>query len=141
MSYVELQVEQWQVGPIKLLSGRWLVVCESAVRFVLHEVGSNVEPRWQVIWEHEEPVESWDTCSVMPEQGQYLVYVLLSYEDPGIPFWRLSLELRMSDKSDQLYDLTVLDIPRHELDLEVELQSGSSQFLYIPGENLNAHIL
>jgi hypothetical protein len=42
----------------------------------------------------------------------------------------------MNDKSDKLYDLTVLDIPASDLGLEVSLESGSSPFLYIPAENL-----
>ncbi|KAF8548769.1 hypothetical protein OG21DRAFT_684604 [Imleria badia] len=90
VSHVELRVEQQPRGCIKLLSGRFLVGCESASRFVLHDVDADAEShasQKQVIWEQEEPVLAWDASSMTTEDGQFVVYVLLSEEKLDIPRW------------------------------------------------------
>jgi hypothetical protein len=70
---------------MKLINGRWLVGCQEARRFVLHNVdpGSKTHAR-QVLWEQEQPVVSaWDVHSMSPLAGQSVVYVLLEmHQDP-----------------------------------------------------------
>lgn len=86
-SSVELRVEQQPAGPIKLLAGKWVIGCESGTRIILYDAATLSEQRRRVIWEHEEPVETWDVGFVTSEEGQCLLYVLLSHEDLDIPWW------------------------------------------------------
>ena len=73
--------EPLAVTPNKLISGRWLVGCEEARRFILHDADprAKIHPH-KVLWEQDEPIVlAWDVHSVAPVGGQPVidVYVLL----------------------------------------------------------------
>lgn len=65
--------------PTKLISGRWVVGCEDARRFVLHDADPCAKTHARkVLWEHDAPIVSaWDVHSMSPIAGQSVVYVLL----------------------------------------------------------------
>ena len=80
VSSVKIKLEKpLAVTPNKLISGRWLVGCEDARRFVLHDADPRAGTRaCKVLWERDEPIVSaWDVHSVSPVAGQSIVYVLL----------------------------------------------------------------
>ena len=64
---------------LKLIPGRWLVACEDARRFVLHDADPHAKTHARkVLWEHEEQIVlAWDVHSVSPVAGQSVVYVSL----------------------------------------------------------------
>ncbi|KAF8553182.1 hypothetical protein OG21DRAFT_1497848 [Imleria badia] len=137
VSLVELQVEQQPRGVIRLLSGRFLIGCESASRFVLHDVDANVEPhasQKQVIWEQQEQVLAWAATSIATEDGRFVMYVLLSERKLGIPRWRL-LEFCFSGKSVKPCAVDTFDVPTSKFEsYRVVLQkSGKSPFLHLSG--------
>ena len=71
-------------APPKIISGRWLVVCESGTRFVLHDLHP---PRpdtctSHVFWQVEtSTMAGWDVESVESVDGQCFVYLLLQLSD------------------------------------------------------------
>ena len=160
-SHVELRVEQQPYGPIQLLVGRFIVGCDSASRFVLHDIDANTEPHGfqkQVIWEQEEPVLSWDVSSMTTEDGRSVVYVLLSEKKLDVPRWyvcncccrsiplgrfqvlilchssyRKLLGFCFNGESVKLCAIDAFDVPASEFKSNVvKLQGGKSPFLYIP---------
>ena len=91
ISSVRIEPEKpFAVLPLKLIGGRWLAGCQEARRFVLY----NVEPSSKghapkVLWEQEQPVESWDMHSMSPVEGQFVVYVLVEWRAT----WYVSIRL------------------------------------------------
>ena len=82
--------------PMKLISGRWLIGCQGARRFVLHDVdpSSKTHVR-QVLWEQEQPaVSSWDVHSMSHVAGQSVVYVLLQMRQGSPDQWYVSIRRR-----------------------------------------------
>ncbi|KAF8550224.1 hypothetical protein OG21DRAFT_1499929 [Imleria badia] len=132
VSHVKLRVEQQPRGCIKLLGGRFLIGCESASRFVLHDVDAHARPK-QVIWEQEEPVLAWDVSSMTTEDGRFVVYVLLSEKKLDIPRWRL-LEFCFNGESAKPCAVDAFDVPTSKFEpYRVVLQTGGkSPFLHFP---------
>ena len=65
-----------------LIGGRWLIVCQSKRRIVLYDTDADVETHVpQILWEQEEhcqwQIRSWDSYSLVSEEGQWVVYVIL----------------------------------------------------------------
>ncbi|KAF8555899.1 hypothetical protein OG21DRAFT_1495922 [Imleria badia] len=136
VSHVELLIEQNPRGRIELLGGRFLVGCESASRFVLHDIDADAEPhahRKQVIWEQEEPVLAWAASSMTTLDGRFVVYVLLSDEKLDIPRWRL-LEFCFNGESVKPCAVDVFEVPtsRFEPYCVVLQKSEKSPFLHFP---------
>ncbi|KAF8557161.1 hypothetical protein OG21DRAFT_1494932 [Imleria badia] len=136
VSHVELRIEQQPRGYITLLGGRFLVGCESASRFVLHDVDADAEPhahRKQVIWEQEEPVLAWTASSMTTEDGRFVVYVLLSEGKLDIPRWRL-LEFCFNGKSVKPCAVDAFEVPTSKFEpFRVVLHNGEkSPFLHFP---------
>lgn len=67
--------------PPKLISGRWLLSCESGRRFVLYDVCAGAETlAHQVLWEEEKPVvSSWDMRWMTSVEGRCVVYVVVQF--------------------------------------------------------------
>ncbi|KAF8549626.1 hypothetical protein OG21DRAFT_1606346 [Imleria badia] len=126
------------VMPTKLISGRWLVGCEEARRFVLHDVNLCAKTHaHKVLWEQDGPtVSAWVVRSVSPVAGQSIVYVLLLETTEMEHKWKL-FEFLLNDESGEIYDSTIIDPPAWASSVlpRVELQGGKSRFLFIPAED------
>ncbi|KAF8550217.1 hypothetical protein OG21DRAFT_1499923 [Imleria badia] len=136
VSHVELRVEQQPRGSIKLLGGRFFIGCESASRFILHDVDADAEPharQKQVIWEQEEPVLAWAVSSMTTEDGRFVVYVLLSEKKLDITRWRL-LEFCFNGESVKPSAVDAFEVPTSKFEpYHVVLQkSDKSPFLHFP---------
>ncbi|KAF8549630.1 hypothetical protein OG21DRAFT_567454 [Imleria badia] len=129
--------------PTKLISGRWLVGCEEAKRFVLHDADPRAKTHaHKVLWEQDEPIVStWDVHSVSPVAGQSIVYVLLELPEIEQPDGSLKcrklLEFRLIDESGEIYDTATIEPPPWAWNslFEAELHGGKSRFLFIPTED------
>ena len=70
---------------LRLVGGRWLLVCQEDRRFVLYDTNPDTKTRApQVLWEQEEEITDWDKCLATSEE-QWVVYVLFTAEDA--PSW------------------------------------------------------
>ncbi|KAF8549616.1 hypothetical protein OG21DRAFT_566874 [Imleria badia] len=121
-----------------LISGRWLVGCEKARRFVLHDSDPRAKTRARkVLWEHTNPIISaWDAHSVSPVPGQSVVCVLLyTKTKQGSPKWKL-LEFWLNEESGEIYDSATFEPPPWASSFlsKVELDGGKTRFLLIPTE-------
>ena len=66
---------------IDLIGGRWLIVCQSKRRIVLYDTDANADKCVpQILWEQNERIGFWDKYSVISEEGQWGICVLLSEE-------------------------------------------------------------
>ncbi|KAF8549620.1 hypothetical protein OG21DRAFT_567112 [Imleria badia] len=140
VSSVNIKLRQSQPTPTKLVSSRWLVGCEEARRFVLHDVDPRAKTHARkVLWEYENPIASaWDAHSMSPVAGQSVVYVLLMLPDieQGSPKWTL-LEFQLNDESGEICGSVTIDPPAWAWSSlsRVEFDGGTSRFLFIPTED------
>ncbi|KAF8549628.1 hypothetical protein OG21DRAFT_1500313 [Imleria badia] len=124
-------------GP-KLIPGRWLVQCEQARRFVLHDADPRSETHARkVLWEHEEPIVlAWDVHSVSPvAPGQSILYVFLLQLFTTVHNWKL-LEFLLDDESGEIYDSATIYPPAWSSRTlpGARLHGGKSRFLFIRTE-------
>ncbi|KAF8126277.1 hypothetical protein EV363DRAFT_1174348 [Boletus edulis] len=141
MSRVRVPFDGWVTKHRHLVGGRWLVVCQADQWFVLYDTHIDAETRAQeplVIWEQEEKIIAWDKCLATSNQGQCIIYVLMSTDNPP---WLTLLEFRLDAESGAVCDTVTWDIPVSEMDDDPELDNGQelfahSRFLFIPHQSL-----
>ena len=155
---VSLPFDEWVTEDLRLVGGRWLIVCQLDRRFVLYDTDANAQTRApQVLWEQGEAIIAWDKCLATSKEGQWVVYLLLSTVNS--PRWyvfvlsicgrflfpttpcRTLLEFQLNAESGALYDTVTLDVPVLNVDRDLELDGGQklfarSPFLTIPNQNL-----
>ena len=86
ISSVSVPFDGWLAGDGHLIGGRWYLVCQKNRRFVLYDMNPDAQTRApQVLWEQRENITDWKKCLVTSEEGQLIVYVLLSTHDA--PRW------------------------------------------------------
>ena len=64
-----------------LVGGRWFLVCQSKQRFVLYDTIADKERRKvepQVVWKQKDKIIAWSKSQGTSEQGECVVYVLMS---------------------------------------------------------------
>ena len=71
------------INNTSLIGGRWFIVCQLKQRIVLYDTNADVEACVpQILWEQEEHcqrrIHFWDKSSLVSEEGQWVVYVILS---------------------------------------------------------------
>ncbi|KAI9457379.1 hypothetical protein HD554DRAFT_1781785 [Boletus coccyginus] len=66
---------------VDLVCGRWFIVCQAERRIVLYDVNPNPKTRVpQVLWEEEEWIHYWTSCSMISQDGNLIMYVMLGAE-------------------------------------------------------------
>ena len=90
VSHVEIPLDgmptKFITNNIDLIDGRWLIACQSKRRIVLYDTDADAKTRVpQILWEHETHIGWWDKYSVVSEEGQLVVYVILSEEPEQHP--------------------------------------------------------
>ena len=139
---------------LNLIDGQWLIVCQSKRRFVLYDTNADGETHVpQIVWEQEEhcqwQIGYWDKYSVVSEEGQCVVYVILSEEHnsprqwyvcfhllligsfyPSTPYRWLIEFLLNSGRSATLRDTITIDVPESFF-VPPQIKGGPSPLFYV----------
>ncbi|KAG9311102.1 hypothetical protein JVU11DRAFT_9011 [Chiua virens] len=115
--------------PLKLICGRWLIVCHKAREFVLYDTDFGCKTHApQVLWKCEKQrVRGFDVESMVSAEGQCIVYVLVGFMN--------LLEFRLNGDTGELYSSAAMD-PHVSRSVLVrpcrQFGAGQSRFLFIP---------
>lgn len=78
--------------PPKMVFGKWLIFCESSIKFVAYDLDSGTvsHSNYQLLWESVSPIFSWDACPVVTTNG-LLIYVVFRVATMSVPWFASSL--------------------------------------------------